>query len=102
MQPVKEAYNEQHKEWVKFQQGLQVDGFDTGQTLAVTKSAMTGTKARGGRAVRKRLLKLTEPARLQLERDKLMENVSSAMRFACESMLNMVDSFLTPTHFVRL
>lgn len=76
MEPRKEAYNEQHKEWVKFQQGLQVDGFDTGQTLTVTNSAMTGLKARGGKAVRKRLLKLAEPARLQMERDKLMENVS--------------------------
>lgn len=41
----------QHQEWVKFQQSITVDGFQTGQT--VTASSLKAT-SRGGKNVRKR------------------------------------------------
>jgi len=47
-----ELTNTQHEEWVKFQQNIAVEGFETGQTTIVTKAAITGTKSRGGKRVR--------------------------------------------------
>jgi hypothetical protein len=40
----------QHQEWVKFQQSITVDGFETGQTV----TASTLKKSRGGKQARKR------------------------------------------------
>jgi hypothetical protein len=40
----------QHEQWVKFQQSIAVDGFETGQTMQVRTS---NKKARGGKARRK-------------------------------------------------
>jgi hypothetical protein len=40
----------QHEQWVKFQQSIAVDGFETGQTMEVRTS---NKKARGGKAKRK-------------------------------------------------
>ena len=45
--------NVQHSEWVKFQQSIVIDGFETGQTTSVV--AGVGQKKRGGKAVRKRM-----------------------------------------------
>lgn len=44
----------QHQEWVKFQQSIAVDGFETGQTTKATLTALTGRKDRGGKQLRKR------------------------------------------------
>lgn len=44
----------QHHEWVKFQQSIAVDGFETGQTTKATVTALTGRKDRGGKQLRKR------------------------------------------------
>jgi hypothetical protein len=44
----------QHQEWVKFQQSIAVDGFETGQTTKATVTALTGRKDRGGKQLRKR------------------------------------------------
>jgi len=44
----------QHLEWVKFQQSIAVDGFETGQTTKATVTALTGRKDRGGKQLRKR------------------------------------------------
>jgi hypothetical protein len=44
----------QHHEWVKFQQSIAVDGFETGQTTKATLTALTGRKDRGGKQLRKR------------------------------------------------
>jgi len=70
---VKESFNEQHKEWVNFQRTLKVDGFETGQTLHVTDTAMSGNKSRGGKSVRKKMEKLLAPERARVEREKIME-----------------------------
>jgi hypothetical protein len=78
---VSEAFNEQHKEWVSFQQTLQVSGRDTGQTLTVKASAMTGGKTRGGKAVRKKREKELAPERARREQEKLMEAVSLFVLF---------------------
>mmetsp|Transcript_16884 Transcript_16884/g.23839 ORF Transcript_16884/g.23839 Transcript_16884/m.23839 type:complete len:149 (+) Transcript_16884:150-596(+) len=43
--------NTQHEEWVKFQQSIAVDGFNTGQTTQVNTNL---TKRRGGKQLRKR------------------------------------------------
>jgi hypothetical protein len=45
----------QHEDWVKFQQSISIDGFETGQTTTV--QANLGKKRRGGKAVRKRMQK---------------------------------------------
>lgn len=42
--------NTQHEEWVKFQQAISVDGFDTGQITSVS----TVKKTRGGKLARKK------------------------------------------------
>lgn len=42
--------NTQHEEWVKFQQSISVDGFETGQITKVS----TAKKTRGGRLARKK------------------------------------------------
>eukprot|EP00559_Dactyliosolen_fragilissimus_P000981 CAMPEP_0184858158 /NCGR_PEP_ID=MMETSP0580-20130426/3276_1 /TAXON_ID=1118495 /ORGANISM="Dactyliosolen fragilissimus" /LENGTH=180 /DNA_ID=CAMNT_0027354141 /DNA_START=265 /DNA_END=807 /DNA_ORIENTATION=- len=44
----------QHEAWVKFQQKISVEGFDTGQTTSVSRLALTGKKGRGGKATRKK------------------------------------------------
>lgn len=54
--------NIQHAAWVKFQQSIAVDGFDTGATVTLN-DASGGAKRRGGKALRKRMDKL----RLQRE-----------------------------------
>ena len=46
--------NQQHEEWVKFQQSISVDGFETGQIKTLTKSGMSGRKDRGGKVLRRR------------------------------------------------
>lgn len=49
----------ENDEWVKFQQKIQVKGFDTGQqiTLSHTNSGQVGKKRRGGKTLRKKLEK---------------------------------------------
>jgi hypothetical protein len=42
----------QHQEWVKFQQSIAIQGFETGQTTTLTGGL--GPKRRGGKAARKR------------------------------------------------
>jgi hypothetical protein len=74
---ISEAFNEQHKEWVAFQQTLQVKGHETGQVLDVKATAMTGSKTRGGKAVRKKREKELAPERARREQEKLMEAVSA-------------------------
>jgi hypothetical protein len=57
---------EQHSEWVAFQKSIAVDGFETGQTVAVESGR------RGGRAAtRARLTKREEMHRQLLERQRL-------------------------------
>ena len=44
--------NQQHEEWVRFQRSISVDGFETGQTKAVSSSS--GKQQRGGKMLRRR------------------------------------------------
>eukprot|EP00545_Synedropsis_sp_CCMP1620_P008377 CAMPEP_0119029696 /NCGR_PEP_ID=MMETSP1176-20130426/40652_1 /TAXON_ID=265551 /ORGANISM="Synedropsis recta cf, Strain CCMP1620" /LENGTH=222 /DNA_ID=CAMNT_0006986047 /DNA_START=92 /DNA_END=760 /DNA_ORIENTATION=- len=53
-----DSSNLQHEEWVKFQNSISIDGFETGQTTTV--QANIGQKRRGGKAVRKRMQKSAE------------------------------------------
>lgn len=56
----------QHKEWVKFQQSISVEGFETGQTVEVQSTK----KAKGGKANRKKT-----------KRDLLEEKLKEKQRF---------------------
>jgi hypothetical protein len=60
---------EQHKEWVEFQKSIEVDGFETGQTLSTidAKKGRSGGKA----ATKKRLTKRDEMAEKIKERQRL-------------------------------
>lgn len=66
----------QHLEWVKFQQSIAVDGFETGQTTQATVTALTGRKDRGGKQLRKR--KEKEMAE-QLKQDRLTESLGGGL-----------------------
>jgi len=50
-----DSTNTQHDAWVQFQQGIVVDGFETGQITEVEKNV--GMKKRGGKMVKKKLEK---------------------------------------------
>lgn len=68
--------NLQHLEWVKFQQSIAVDGFETGQTTKATLTALTGRKDRGGKQLRKR--KEKESAE-QLKAERLTESLGGGL-----------------------
>eukprot|EP00544_Gedaniella_sp_CCMP2646_P010226 CAMPEP_0202481940 /NCGR_PEP_ID=MMETSP1361-20130828/1404_1 /ASSEMBLY_ACC=CAM_ASM_000849 /TAXON_ID=210615 /ORGANISM="Staurosira complex sp., Strain CCMP2646" /LENGTH=244 /DNA_ID=CAMNT_0049109605 /DNA_START=35 /DNA_END=766 /DNA_ORIENTATION=+ len=68
--------NLQHLEWVKFQQSIAVDGFETGQTTKATVTALTGRKDRGGKQLRKR--KEKEMAE-QLKSERLTESLGGGL-----------------------
>jgi beta-galactosidase beta subunit len=61
---------EQHKEWVEFQKSIEVDGFETGQTLTTVDSSKKGRS--GGKATtKKRMTKRDEMAEKIKERQRL-------------------------------
>jgi len=47
------ASNVQNEEWVNFQQSISVQGFNMGQSTAIS-SASRGVKSRGGSGMRRR------------------------------------------------
>jgi len=62
-----------HEEWVKLQQSIAVDGFDTGQ---ITKaSSMVGQKRRGGKAVRRREEKELELKKSTADRERMLSEL---------------------------
>ena len=62
---------EQHKEWVEFQKSIEVDGFETGQTLTAIDASKKG-RSGGKAATKKRLTKRDEMADKIKERQRLM------------------------------
>jgi len=67
--------NTQHQEWVKFQQSIKIDGFETGQTTAVTTAALLGRKDRGGKSLRKRRQKEQELASKVADRERMVADL---------------------------
>lgn len=61
--------NKQHEEWVKFQQSLSVDGFETGAITTLTNSRLTGRKAKSGKQLRKQKAKELEERQKQRTED---------------------------------
>ena len=61
--------NKQHEEWVKFQQGLVVDGFETGAITKLTDAKLQGRKVRGGKQLRKQREKDKEERATQRTED---------------------------------
>jgi hypothetical protein len=61
---------EQHKEWVEFQKSIEVDGFETGQTLTAIDATKKG-RSGGKVATKKRLTKRDEMAEKIKERQRL-------------------------------
>jgi len=62
-----------HEEWVKLQQSIAVDGFDTGQ---ITKaSSVVGQKKRGGKAVRRREEKELELKKTTADRERMLSEL---------------------------
>lgn len=70
-----EVTNTQHQEWVKFQQSITIDGFETGQTTTVTTAALLGRKDRGGKSLRRRKQKEQELASKVAERERILANL---------------------------
>jgi len=64
--------NQQHEEWVKFQQSISVSGFETGQIKTLTRSGLSGRKDRGGKQLRRRREKELALQDAVAERDKEM------------------------------
>ena len=61
---------EQHKEWVEFQKSIEVDGFETGQTLTAIDASKKG-RSGGKVATKKRMTKRNEMAEKIKERQRL-------------------------------
>lgn len=83
----------QHQEWVKFQQSISVDGFQTGQVT----SARVLKKSRGGKQAR--LRKEKEMARLQENYDQATDEKFPAIRYSqeeTERLLELAFSSLPP------
>jgi hypothetical protein len=74
----------QHHEWVKFQQSIAVDGFETGQTTKATLTALTGRKDRGGKQLRKRKEKELEALRSGKMTESLGRGLYPAERYSDE------------------
>lgn len=66
----------QHLEWVKFQQSIAVDGFETGQTTEASITALTGRKDRGGKQLRKRKEKELQA---KLKQDRATESLGGGL-----------------------
>jgi hypothetical protein len=67
--PSSPADSASHQEWVKFQNSIAVEGFETGQTMVVS----TGAKKRGGKAARNKTRGQTELEDKLKERRRLTE-----------------------------
>ena len=75
----------QHLEWVKFQQSIAVDGFETGQTTKATVTALTGRKDRGGKQLRKRKEKeLAEQVKAERATDSLGGGLFPPLKYSEE------------------
>lgn len=59
----------QHQEWIKFQQSIAVEGFETGQTV----KAKSTRKTRGGKALTRRRAKLDDLEEKAAERQRLTD-----------------------------
>jgi len=62
-----------HEEWVKLQQSIAVDGFDTGQMTKASSSV--GQKKRGGKAVRRREAKELELTKTTADRERMLSEL---------------------------
>lgn len=71
--PDQDNANELHKDWVKLQQSIQVDGFETGQITTAHSNA--GRKNRGGKVLRKKREREMELVKKTEERERMMSDL---------------------------